>query len=284
MLAKGRVLRHLLHLKQRNVIPYTYECNNVSIVLNRKLSIKNEKCVDETETQGTSECETSNTETDIKQLLEEASVCSDPPPVRPENVWSTSPYPEGVVLKRDQSRHFRKPNKDPKETSIILFPGQGTQYVGMGKDLMKFPIARDLFDAASDLLGYNLRELCFNGPKEELDKTIYCQPAVMVCSLAAVEKLKEERPMAIESCVATAGFSIGEITALVFAGALSFEEGLSYNIFYEHSYKCFSGTEMCASKEGTFHIINMACSKSYFVEEQVPSPKHFMCYLSLITL
>lgn len=227
MLAKGSVLKHLSKLKQRNVILCTSKCNyNFSVILNRKLSTKNEKCVNETEIQGVSECETSSRETDIKQLLEEAAVCSDPPPDNPENVWSTSPYPEGVLLKRDQSRHFRKPNIDPRETSIIMFPGQGTQFVGMGKDLMKFPIARDLFDAASDLLGYNLRELCFNGPKEELDKTIYCQPAVMVCSLAAIEKLKEERPMAIESCVATAGFSIGEITALVFAGALSFEEAI----------------------------------------------------------
>jgi [acyl-carrier-protein] S-malonyltransferase len=239
MLAKGGVLRHLFKLKQRSVILCTSECNhNFSIACNRKLSTRNEKCINETETQGVSDSEASSTETDIKQLLEEATVCSDPPPDNPENIWSTSPYPEGVLLKRDQSRHFRKPNIDPRETSVILFPGQGTQFVGMGKDLMKFPIARDLFDAANDLLGYDLRELCFNGPKEQLDKTIYCQPAVMVCSLAAVEKLKEERPMAIESCVATAGFSIGEITALVFAGALSFEEGLSCYIFHVYTYVC----------------------------------------------
>ena len=142
-----------------------------------------------------------------------------------ENAWATSPYPEGAVLKRDQSRQSKRPKTDPRETSIILFPGQGTQFVGMGKDLMKFPIARDLFDAASDLLQYNLKKLCFEGPKSELDKTVYCQPAVMVCSLAAVERLREERPNAINSCVATAGFSIGEITALVFAGAISFEDG-----------------------------------------------------------
>jgi [acyl-carrier-protein] S-malonyltransferase len=97
-----------------------------------------------------------------------------------------------------------------------------------------------------------LRELCFNGPKEELDKTLYCQPAVMVCSLAAVEKLKEERPMAIESCVATAGFSIGEITALVFAGALSFEEGLSCYIFHANTYKRVSGAQMFPIKNEDF--------------------------------
>lgn len=168
----------------------------------------------------------SDKENDITKLLDEAALGNDPKPVSPEDVWATSPYPEGVVLKRDQTRHAERPKIDPRETSIIIFPGQGTQFVGMGKDLMRFPIARDLFDAANDLLGYDLKKLCFNGPKHELNKTIHCQPAVMVCSLAAVEKLREERPKAIESCVATAGFSIGEITALVFAGALSFEEAI----------------------------------------------------------
>lgn len=68
-------------------------------------------------------------------------------------------------------------------------------------------------------------KLCIEGPKSKLDRTIYCQPAVMVTSLAALEKLKEERPTAIDNCIATAGFSLGEITALVFAGAIPFDQG-----------------------------------------------------------
>jgi [acyl-carrier-protein] S-malonyltransferase len=111
-----------------------------------------------------------------------------------------------------------KPKKDPRESSIILFPGQGTQFVGMAKDLMKFPMAQDLFDLASYILKYDLLKLCLEGPKEKLDQTKYCQPAILVSSLAAIERLKEERPNAIENCVATAGFSLGEITALIFAG------------------------------------------------------------------
>lgn len=233
MFAKRKVLNFLFKLKQGNFLSYIYTRNNKhSVTLSdRVFATKSESYVNETDSQSISKSEVSERETDIKQLLEEASLCNDPLPDDPEHVWSTSPYPEGVLLKRDQSRHFAKPKVDPRETSLVLFPGQGTQYVGMGKDLMKFPIARDLFDAANDLLGYNLKDICFNGPKEELDKTIHCQPAVMVCSLAAVERLREERPMAIESCIGTAGFSIGEITALVFAGALSFEEGLPLCIF-----------------------------------------------------
>lgn len=222
--------KYILH-RITNINVWKAPCINAvnqlpSVIKNRSFCVKRESQVFDHAPIEASKTEGSDTEHDVKQLLEEAAVCSDPAPVHPEYVWSTSPYPEGTVLKRDQSRHFRRPNVDPRETSLVLFPGQGSQFVGMGKDLMKFPISRDLFEAANDLLGYDLRSLCFNGPKEELDKTIHCQPAVMVCSLAAVERLREERPRSIESCVGAAGFSIGEITALVFAGALSFEEGL----------------------------------------------------------
>lgn len=74
---------------------------------------------------------------------------------------------------------------------------------------------------------YDLLKLCLEGPQEKLNQTVYCQPAVMVASLAALEHLKEERPNALESCTATAGFSLGEITALVFAGAITFDRGKS---------------------------------------------------------
>jgi len=107
-----------------------------------------------------------------------------------------------------------------------LFPGQGNQFVGMGKDLLDYPNVRDMFQAASEILGYNLLKVCMEGPKSELNRTEVQQPAIFVTSLAAVEKLREERPEALESCVATAGFSIGEITALTFAGAFDFEDAL----------------------------------------------------------
>ena len=115
---------------------------------------------------------------------------------------------------------------DPKETSIVLFPGQGTQYVGMASKLMRFPEARRIFEVANEVLGYDLLKLCLEGPKDKLNRTEHAQPAVMVASLAALEQLKEERPKAIESCVATAGFSLGELTALVFAGVIPFDKGL----------------------------------------------------------
>ena len=99
----------------------------------------------------------------------------------------------------------------------LLFPGQGAQHVGMGRKLMAdFPEAKALFDQAADILGYDLAKLCVEGPAEELDSTIYSQPALFVCSLAALEKLKAESPDVVLGCEMAAGLSLGEYTALVF--------------------------------------------------------------------
>lgn len=166
------------------------------------------------------------TESPLKRLVENSSSFQDIHPSSKEQQWATLPYPRDTKFyKADE---MKKPKVDPRETSFILFPGQGTQYVGMAKNLLKFPKARDLFELSNYILGYDLLKLCLEGPKSDLDQTKYCQPSVMVCSLAAIERLKEERPKAIENCVATAGFSVGEITALVFAGALGFERGIKY--------------------------------------------------------
>jgi [acyl-carrier-protein] S-malonyltransferase len=102
----------------------------------------------------------------------------------------------------------------------------------MGKNLLKFPTVRDMFKAASHMLKFDLLKLCTEGPKDKLDRTEYAQLAIFVCSLAALERLREERPSAIENCVATAGFSLGEITALVFAEVFTFERGIVYKVFF----------------------------------------------------
>lgn len=109
----------------------------------------------------------------------------------------------------------------------FLFPGQGAQSVGMCKSIYdKFACAKSLFDRAAEILGYDLAKLCFEGPKEQLDSTVYSQPALFVGALAALEMLKEVKPDLVASATHTAGLSLGEYTALVFAGALTFEDGL----------------------------------------------------------
>ena len=109
----------------------------------------------------------------------------------------------------------------------FLFPGQGAQSVGMGKRLAEsLPAARALYDRAGEVLGYDLARLCFEGPAEELDSTVRSQPALFVTSLAAVEALRAEAPDVVLACEATAGLSLGEYTAMVFAGVMEFEDGL----------------------------------------------------------
>jgi [acyl-carrier-protein] S-malonyltransferase len=107
------------------------------------------------------------------------------------------------------------------------FPGQGSQTVGMGLELYNsLPAAKRLFDDAYDILGYSLIDVCGRGPVQTLNSTAVSQPAIFVASLASLESLRVKEPGACADCVATAGLSLGEYTALVFAEALGFADGL----------------------------------------------------------
>ncbi|MCL2303814.1 MAG: ACP S-malonyltransferase [Planctomycetaceae bacterium] len=109
----------------------------------------------------------------------------------------------------------------------FLFAGQGAQTVGMGRGIFQSRSAvKALFEQANDLLGYDIARLCFEGPAEELDSTIHSQPAIFLVSIASLEILKEQEPQKFQNCQAAAGLSLGEYTALVFSGAIRFEDGL----------------------------------------------------------
>ena len=108
-------------------------------------------------------------------------------------------------------------------TTAFLFPGQGSQSVGMGKDLADhFPVARAVFEEADQALGFSISKLCFDGPEEELRKTFNTQPAILTVSVAALRVIQEAGLV----CDITAGHSLGEYSALVAAGVLEFADAV----------------------------------------------------------
>ena len=111
--------------------------------------------------------------------------------------------------------------------TAFLFPGQGTQYVGMGADIVReSPAARAVFERADDIMGYRFSKLCFEGPEETLQRTDISQPAILVTSMAIFSYFKQRLGDEFPACHAAAGLSLGEYTALVAAGAVDFEHGL----------------------------------------------------------
>ena len=109
---------------------------------------------------------------------------------------------------------------------LLVFPGQGSQYVGMGSDLVEvFPAAREIYARANDVLEFDVLELSFSDPRSELNQTRFTQPALVTHQIACLEALRSEAGNSFQPAVA-AGHSLGEYTALVSSGVLTFEHAL----------------------------------------------------------
>lgn len=136
-------------------------------------------------------------------------------------------------------------------STTFLFPGQGAQTVGMGAAIAaELPAAKALYDTASDILGYDLLLKCAEGPKEELDSTAVSQPAIFVSSMAAVEKVDVQATLAM-------GLSLGEYSALCYAGALTFEDGVRLTKLRGEAMQAASD----ASKGGMVSVIGLDKAK-----------------------
>jgi [acyl-carrier-protein] S-malonyltransferase len=109
-------------------------------------------------------------------------------------------------------------------TTALVFPGQGSQRVGMGRDLAaRFPLAQQTYDEADDAVGFALSTLCFEGPEDDLTLTANTQPAILVTSIAVLRVLEAEKGLTFD---AVAGHSLGEWSALVAAGALRLADAI----------------------------------------------------------
>ena len=128
----------------------------------------------------------------------------------------------------------------------FVFPGQGAQFTGMGKDLYENnPVAKELFEKANDILGFRITDMMFNGTEDDLKQTAVTQPAVFLHSVILAKTLGEEfKPDMV------AGHSLGELSALTAAGALSFEDGLKLVAARAHAMQ-----KACEAKPSTMAAI-----------------------------
>ena len=172
----------------------------------------------------------------------------------------------------------------------VLFPGQGAQYVGMGQDIyQELEESKEVFNSANKSLNYQLSDICFNGPEEDLKKTEITQPAILTTCMALYETLKQRGV----SPQATAGLSLGEYCALVASGVLSFEDAVALvakrGKFMQEAVPLGVGTmaaiigldadeikQICQQVEGIVEIANYNCPGQIVIGGEVAAVEKAM--------
>jgi len=164
----------------------------------------------------------------------------------------------------------------------LVFPGQGTQSQGMGRDVAeRFGVARRVFQEANEVLGFDIERLCFEGPQEKLDMTDYCQPAIFTTSIATLRAVEEVKgPVEELGVVGCAGLSIGEYAALVAAGVMEFADALKV-VHLRGRYM----QEACEARRGAMYSIlgldddtvEEVCAQVQEAGEGVVSPANYNC-------
>lgn len=161
----------------------------------------------------------------------------------------------------------------------LLFPGQGAQSVGMGFELcQRSATAKALFDEASEILGFDILQLCRNGPAEQLNRTEFGQPALFVHSFAAMKQLEIEQPELWQSVDCVAGLSLGEYTAVGVAGGFTFAEGVAL----VHARGKAMQDAADAVPSGMSSIIGFERDKLEQVCEQATDDSHFVKIANLL--
>ena len=158
--------------------------------------------------------------------------------------------------------------------SAFIFPGQGSQYSGMGKELAEtFTVARDLFEEADDALGFKLSDLCFSGSDADLKLTANTQPAILTASIAVLKVVQQETGLTADY---VAGHSLGEYSALVCSGALSFSDAVrtvrARGTFMQEAVPVGTGT-MAAILGVEADVLEDICREAS--EGEVVSPANF---------